>query len=75
MNSLQFKRATKAQSKLRLCLVGPPGSGKTYTALSIARYLGSNIAVIDTERGSASKYSDEFVFDALDLALLLILRQ
>jgi hypothetical protein len=67
MNSLQFKRATKAQSKLRLCLVGPPGSGKTYTALSIARYLGSNIAVIDTERGSASKYSDEFVFDALDL--------
>lgn len=60
---MAFKRATKEQAKLRLALIGPPGSGKTYTALKIARELGSRIAVIDSERGSAAKYADEFQFD------------
>ena len=45
-----FKRATKAAAKLRLGLIGPAGSGKTYTALRIAQGLGGKIAVIDTER-------------------------
>jgi hypothetical protein len=62
-----FTKATKKQSKLRMALVGPAGSGKTYTALSIAKGLGQRIAVIDTERGSASKYSDTFSFDVLEL--------
>lgn len=67
MRTMQFRKATKKQSKLRLALVGPSGSGKTYTALSIAKGLGQRIAVVDTERGSASKYADLFSFDALDL--------
>jgi AAA domain len=62
-----FKKATKLQSKMRLALLGPTGSGKTYTALRIAKGLGKKIAVIDTERGSASKYSGDFVFDVLEL--------
>jgi hypothetical protein len=62
-----FTKATKKQAKLRLALIGVAGSGKTYTALSIAKNLGSRIAVIDTERGSASKYSDVFAFDVLEL--------
>src|SRR5690606_26818550 len=62
-----FKRATKQQAKLRMALIGPSGSGKTYTALKIATQLGDRVAVIDTERGSASKYADKFEFDVLEL--------
>lgn len=62
-----FKKATKAQSKARIALIGPSGSGKTYTALNLAKYLGQKVAVIDTERGSASKYADIFDFDVMEL--------
>jgi hypothetical protein len=64
-----FKKATKAAAKLRLGLVGPAGSGKTYTALRIARGLGGRVAVIDTERGSASLYAGErgLEFDVIEL--------
>ena len=40
-----------------MAICGPSGAGKTYTALRIASGLGSRIAVIDTEHGSAAKYS------------------
>ena len=62
-----FKKATKAQAKARIALFGASGSGKTFSALRIAKGLGEKIAVIDSERGSASKYSDRFEFDAADL--------
>lgn len=65
--TMQFQKATKKKAKLRLALVGPSGAGKTYTALAIAKGLGERVAVVDTERGSASKYADLFAFDALDL--------
>lgn len=58
-----FTPATKEQAKARIALDGPSGSGKTYTALITAEALGERIAVIDTERGSAAKYADEFTFD------------
>jgi hypothetical protein len=64
---VMFKKATKEKSKLRLALMGVSGSGKTMSALSIASNLGSKIAVIDTESGSASKYSDLFEFDVCEL--------
>lgn len=62
-----FQKATKKKSKLRLALFGASGSGKTYTALRIAKGLGGKVAVIDSERGSASKYSDRFEFDVVEL--------
>lgn len=64
-----FKKATKHQLKLRLALAGVSGGGKTYSALKIATHLVPNgrIAVIDTERESASLYADEFEFDTLAL--------
>lgn len=65
--SLSFQKASKKLSRLRLSLIGVAGSGKTYTALNIAKHLGGPIAVVDTERGSASKYSDIFDFDVLEL--------
>ncbi len=61
-----FKKATKKQAKLRLAFVGPAGSGKTYSALEVASHLGGRVAVLDTERGSASKYAGIFQFDALE---------
>jgi hypothetical protein len=65
--SFTFKKATKSTAKLRAALFGPSGAGKTFTALRIAAGLGGPVAVIDTERGSASKYADRFAFDVLDL--------
>lgn len=55
-----FKEATKENLKLRMALIGPPGSGKTLSALFIARGLVGDtgkIAVIDTENNSACLYS------------------
>jgi hypothetical protein len=64
-----FKKATKTGTKARVAFVGPAGSGKTWSALEVARHLvpGGRIALIDTERGSASKYADEFDFDEIRL--------
>ncbi len=66
--ALTFKKAERKQKKARIAIYGASGSGKTYTALSIATGLGKPIAFIDTERGSASLYSDKFDFDVLELA-------
>lgn len=70
-----FKPAQRTQSKLRMTIDGPAGSGKTYTALRFAHALanGGQIAFIDTERGSASKYAGDapdgipWKFDVLEL--------
>lgn len=72
-----FRQATKEQTKLRMTIDGPAGSGKTYTALrfaaALAQVFPGKIAVIDTERGSASKYVNDapdgvpFVFDTQEL--------
>lgn len=64
---MQFGKAMRKKAKLRLALTGPSGSGKTYGALNIAVGLGGKIAVIDTERGSASLYSHLAEFDVLEL--------
>lgn len=67
MTEFTFEPATKDQAKARVALAGPSGSGKTWTSLTIATALGERIAVIDTERGSASKYASDFKFDRLNL--------
>ena len=66
-----FKKATKEKQKLRLLIEGASGSGKTYSALLLAKGLkektGQRIALIDTEKGSASLYSNLVDFDVCDL--------
>lgn len=62
-----FSKATKSKKRLRMALTGVSGAGKTYSALSIASHLGKSIAVIDTEKGSSTLYSDIFDFDQCDL--------
>src|SRR3990167_2388765 len=67
MTAPTFTRATKSSAKLRLALFGPSGAGKTFTALRLAKGIGGRVALVDTERGSASKYADRFEFDTLQL--------
>jgi hypothetical protein len=64
---MAFVKAVRKQARLRLALTGPSGSGKTYGALMIAKGIGGRIAVIDTEKGSASLYSHLTEFDVLEL--------
>lgn len=72
-----FKKAVKEQAKLRLFFAGLAGSGKSYSALAIGSAMGElmrkhghgegRIAVLDTERGSASLYADKFDFDVCEI--------
>jgi hypothetical protein len=52
-----FQKAERKKAKLRLGLVGPAGSGKTYSALLVAFGLGGKVALIDTENGSGDLYA------------------
>lgn len=64
-----FQHATRKGSHIKLAITGPSGSGKTYSALRLARGLApdGNIAVIDTENGSASLYASSFEFDVTEV--------
>lgn len=64
---MSFHKATKARAFLRAAIYAVSGGGKTYSALAIATGLGGRIALIDSERGSASKYADRFEFDVCEL--------
>lgn len=60
--ALEFAPAVRSEAKARVAIIGPTGSGKTWTALEWATALGERIAVIDTENGSAALYSDTYDF-------------
>jgi energy-coupling factor transporter ATP-binding protein EcfA2 len=67
---ITFQKAVKYEAKGRVALVGPAGSGKSYTMLTLARLLAGSegkIAAVDTEQGSLSKYADLFDFDVIPL--------
>ncbi len=68
MSSYLFTDAKDEQPNLRLAIVGPEGSGKTWTALAIATNLGDRVGLIDTENGSAAKYRRDFPFKHLKLS-------
>src|SRR5690242_8429515 len=62
MGILNIAPAERAGAHLLIQLYGPPRSGKTYTALRIARGMaGPNgrIGMLDTESGRARLYSDK----------------
>jgi hypothetical protein len=66
-----FTPASKEATKLRVAILGPSGAGKTMTALRLAKGIGGRIALIDSERRSASKYANHprygFQFDTHNL--------
>src|SRR5437762_3845773 len=62
MGILNIGPAERAGAHLLIQLYGPPRSGKTYTALRIARGMvgpKGKIGVLDTESGRARLYSDK----------------
>ena len=68
---VEFKKAERDDRDVKMALMGPAGCGKTFSGLTIAtelaKHLDTKIAVIDTERRSASLYADMFDFDTLPL--------
>lgn len=63
-----FKKAERKKAWLKLAITGPSGSGKTLSALYLAQGMSKKIAVIDTENGSASLYSDKIPsFDVTEI--------
>ena len=67
--SYTFRRAVREKVPLIIGLSGGTGSGKTYSAMRLAKGMahGKPFCVIDTENGRASHYADQFVFDVLSL--------
>ena len=68
---MQLRKAERKKVKLKIGLAGPTGSGKTYSALLLARGLVDDwekVAIIDTENGSADLYSHLGGYGVLPLA-------
>lgn len=64
---MQIRKAERRKAKLRLALCGVSGSGKTYSALKIAKGMSGKTVVIDTENGSADLYCQLHDYDVLTL--------
>lgn len=74
---MQFQRAHRQRTPLKVALTGPSGSGKTYGALLLAfgflealaeeKKQKPRIAVVDTENGSSNLYAHLGEFDVLTL--------
>jgi hypothetical protein len=63
--------ATRSEEPLLLGMIGPPGGGKTLSALKLAKGIqsvrGGDIHLIDTEGGRARKYNDLVPFKIVEL--------
>jgi hypothetical protein len=68
----QAQPATRSEEPLLLGMIGPPGGGKTYSALRLAKGMqsvrGGDIILIDTEGGRARKYGDQIPFKIVEMA-------
>jgi AAA domain len=66
------KPATRGEEPLLIGLVGPPGGGKTLSALRLAKGIqsvrGGDIVLIDTESGRSRKYCGQIPFQHVDFA-------
>jgi hypothetical protein len=72
MTGFTFRPAVRDNVPLLIGLAGGTGSGKTYSAMRLAKGLAGPkpFAVIDTEAGRAKHYAASFAFDHGDLAPL-----
>lgn len=68
--TFEFRPAVRENVPLLIGLAGGTGSGKTYSAMTLAKGIAGSkrFAVIDTENGRAKHYADLFQFDVADLA-------
>lgn len=69
MAGITFRPAVRENVGLIVGIAGASGSGKTYSGLRLASGMagGKRFALLDTEAGRASHYSDRFDFDVADL--------
>lgn len=69
MTDYQFRRAVRENVPLLIGLAGASGSGKTFTAMTLAKGMSGDrpFAVIDTEAGRAKHYAEMFTFDHADI--------
>lgn len=68
--TFEFKKAIRENVGLLVALAGASGSGKTYSAMRLAKGIvgeGNRFAVIDTESRRALHYAQEFDFDHCEL--------
>lgn len=63
--SYEFRPAKRENAGLLIGLIGSSGSGKTYTAMRLAKGIAGDkpFCVIDTEARRALHYADQFAFD------------
>jgi hypothetical protein len=65
-----YRPAVRDKTAPLIMLAGPPGTGKTYSALRLARGMAGpegRIFLADTDNGRALFYADEFRFEHLNL--------
>lgn len=68
-----FKKAKREQIYAKVALIGPSGSGKSYSALRLATGMvksmndGSEIYYIDTEGGRGKYYAAEFEYNYMEI--------
>ena len=65
-----YRPALRSATAPLIMVAGPPGTGKTYSALRLARGLAGPDGLIylaDTDNGRANFYADEFTFRHLNL--------
>jgi DNA polymerase III delta prime subunit len=65
-----YRRAVRDKTAPLIMIAGPPGVGKTYSALRLARGMAGpegKIFFADTDNGRAKFYAEEFEFEHLDL--------
>ena len=75
--TLQIRKSSREQVKMKMALCGPSGSGKTYSSLLLAHGLcndWSKICLIDTENGSADLYAHLGDFNVVSMSAPLVLR-
>ena len=69
MSTVTFTPAVRANVPLLLGFMGSSGSGKTFSAMRVAKGIAGDrpFAVIDTESGRARHYAETFRFDHAEL--------
>ena len=69
---MNLRQSERKNAKIKMALQGPAGSGKTYSALLLAKGLTnddfSKVAIIDTENGSADLYAHLGQYNVLSMA-------
>src|SRR5262245_4694835 len=63
--------AARSEEPLLLGMIGPPGGGKTLSALRLGKGIqsvrGGDIVLLDSEAGRSRKYSDAIPFKIVDM--------